>query len=85
MISKDARHTLHVSNNNWTYFDLLSAARVRFDQVKEERNRFRIPCVFHGGRNRNLVVFESAAAKCWSECGRNFSPAEVAKALGVGS
>ena len=67
------------------YTDLLSAAHIRFGQVKEERGRFRIPCIFHDGRNRNLVVFESGAAKCWSECGRNFSPAEVAQALGVRS
>ena len=68
-----------------TYHALLSAAHIRFGRVKEEQGRFRIPCVFHGGHNRNLVVFESGAAKCWSECARNFSPAEVAKALGVGS
>jgi hypothetical protein len=74
-----------VNQTPYRYADLLSAAHARFGQVKEERGRFRIPCVFHGGRNRNLVVFESGAAKCWSECGRNFSPAEVAKALGVGS
>ena len=66
-----------------TYDALLSAAHIRFPRVHEERGRFRIPCVFHGGSNRNLVVFESGAAKCWSECGRNFSPADVAQALGV--
>jgi hypothetical protein len=68
-----------------SYDALLNAAHVRFGRVKEEQGRFRIPCVFHGGSNRNLVVFESGAAKCWSKCGRNFSPTEVAKALGVGS
>jgi hypothetical protein len=73
------------SNNEVPYESLLSAAHTRFGRVKEECGRFRIPCVFHGGRNRNLVVFESGAAKCWSECGRNFSPAEVAKALGARS
>lgn len=67
----------------YRYADLLTAAHSRFGRVKEERGRFRIPCVFHGGSNRNLVVFESGAAKCWSECGRNFSPAEVADVLGV--
>ena len=72
-----------ISSTRYAYTDLLSAAHARFGQVKEERGRFRIPCVFHDGRNRNLVVFESGAAKCWSECGRNFSPAEVAQALGV--
>jgi hypothetical protein len=73
------------SSTQYTYADLLAAAHVRFGRVKEERGRFRIPCVFHAGRNRNLVVFESGAAKCWSECGRNFSPTEVAQALGVRS
>lgn len=66
-----------------SYDDLLSAAHIRFARVKEEPGRFRIPCVFHSGRNRNLVVFESGAARCHSKCGRNFSPAEVAQALGV--
>ena len=73
------------SPTQYTYTDLLSAAHARFGQVKEERGRFRIPCVFHTGRNRNLVVFESGAAKCWSKCGRNFSPAEVAQGLGMRS
>jgi hypothetical protein len=66
-----------------SYDALLNAAHVRFGSIKEERGRFRIPCPFHGGRARNLVVFESGAAKCWSKCGRNFSPAEVAGVLGV--
>jgi hypothetical protein len=74
-----------MNRTEYRYEDLLSAAHAHFGQVKEERGRFRIPCVFHGVRNRNLVVFESCAAKCWSECGRNLSPTEVAQALGVRS
>ena len=66
-----------------SYDSLLGAAHIRYTRVKVERGRFRIPCVFHDGRNRNLVVFESGAARCHSKCGRNFSPAEVARALGV--
>ena len=74
-----------MSRTQYAYSNLLSAAYTRFGQVKEEQGRFRIPCVFHTGRNRNLVVFESGAAKCWSKCGRNFSPAEVAQGLGMRS
>jgi hypothetical protein len=50
---------------------------------RESSLPLRTPCPFHDGEDANFVLFASGVGKCWSVCGRTYTPREIAEMLGV--